>query len=293
VYQGYWANNPFIALASEQKFELPLNHPRLGVPIHPKLAVITGRMDQIVLHEGKVCVLERKSTSSDIAPDADYWQMLRKNEQVSIYALALRKILRHSEGWVDGYDFSGGYVPAQAVNGVMPRPGNTVYDVWRKPQIEPKNLTQEASAEFVQSGTYFGEVFGVCAAPIGFTVNGETAVVTPGKKEGTFAIRETVAMYGARLQSVMSEEPTRYFARREIARTVDEIAAYEREIFAVYTAMRAFEQESCYFSNPNHCKSPYPCEYIPVCYGPGAESVTNNSEPPAGFKRTHLPILKT
>ena len=294
VYLAYWQNNQYDVIATEQKFELPVTHPRVGMPLNPKLAVMTGRMDQLVLWDGKVCVLERKSTSQDIAPDAEYWQLLQKNEQVSIYALALRKIVRSSEGFVDGYDFSAGYAAATPHNGVMPRLGNTLYDVWRKPQIEPKKLTQEASAQFVADGMYFGEKFKVVneSEPDGpyFQINGVNAEVEPGKKGGTFAIRETVAMYGARLQVTMSEDPSRYFARREIARTDAEIAEFEKELFAVYTAMSIFEKEKCYYSNPNACKNPMRCPFIGVCFGFGADSVKAGGEAPAGYKFTNLTI---
>jgi hypothetical protein len=291
VYLAYWQNNPLQVVATEQKFELPLLHPRVGMPMNPKLAVLTGRMDQIVMHNGRVCVLERKSTSQDIAEGAEYWHLLRKNEQVSIYALALRKMVRTSEGWVDGYDFPSGYVAATQINGVMPKLGNTLYDVWRKPQIEPKKLTQEASAQFVADGAYFGEKFeNYQPAELEFTVNGERVVAEAGKKPGTFAIRETIAMYGARLQATMAEDPARYFQRQEIARTDAEIAEFEKELFAVYTAMSIFEREQCYFSNPHACKSPYPCSFIAVCYGAGADSVKARGEPPPGYKFTHLTV---
>ena len=269
VYQAYYAEQQLEVVATEQKFEIPLMHPRIGMPVNPKLAVVTGRMDSIVKFNSNLCVLERKSTSSDISEGAEYWNLLRKNEQVSIYALALRNMQEQFPG----------------------SQGNTLYDVWRKPQIEPKLLSEADYKKFWQTHQYCGQEFTVedsvkDGVQIAIFVNKESAEIKPLAKGLT--IRETSGMFAARLQETMTADPAKYFQRREIARTEQEIREFEKELFSVYTAMRIFGEESCYFSNPHSCKSPYPCEFIGVCYGVGAESVTADSEPPAGFRRLPL-----
>jgi len=269
VYIAYYAEQQLEVVATEQKFEIPLMHPRIGMPVNPKLAVITGRMDSIVKFNGNFCVLERKSTSSNISEGAEYWNLLRKNEQVLIYALALRNMQDKFPG----------------------SQGNTLYDVWRKPQIEPKLLSAADCLHFEHSKTYFRQEFTVENSVkdgeiIAIFVNKESAELKPLIKG--YTLRETPGMFAARLQETMTADPAKYFQRREIARTEQEIGEFERELFSVYTAVRIFGEESCYFSNPHSCKSPYPCEMIPICYGPGAESVTADSEPPAGFCRLPL-----
>jgi PD-(D/E)XK nuclease superfamily protein len=89
-YQGYWKDNQLEVIATEQKFEVPLMNPS-GLPVSTKSVVVTGRIDQTVMFNGHPCVLERKTTGSDITPGSEYWTLWRKNEQASIYAYAARQ----------------------------------------------------------------------------------------------------------------------------------------------------------------------------------------------------------
>lgn len=212
-YQEYWKDAPLRPIATEKKFELPLIHPRLGLPLSTKSVVVTGRMDQVIQQEDRICVLERKTTGSDIEPGAEYWTLLNKNEQVSIYAMALRRL----------DEFKG-------------NKGNTLYDVVRKPRHK----------------------------------------VSKG---------ETVEQYGERLREVISSEPGKYFQRKEIARTDQELDAFDKELFAVYTAIRATMEGGYWYENSHSCRSPFPCEFIPVCYGPGANNVCESQLIPSGFTR--------
>ena len=47
-----------------------------------------------VLADGRLALIEHKTTASDLAPDSDYWMRLRCNDQVYQYVLGARALLR-------------------------------------------------------------------------------------------------------------------------------------------------------------------------------------------------------
>lgn len=74
---------------------------------------VAGKIDGLaVLHDGRIALVEHKTTSEDIAPDSDYWVRLRFNPQLLQYVEAGRAL-----GW-----------PIETV----------IYDVTRKPMIRQK-----------------------------------------------------------------------------------------------------------------------------------------------------------
>ena len=110
--------------ATEHAFEIPIRHPITGRPTAQFMAA--GKIDKIVvLGDERTAVMEHKTTSSDISPTSDYWKRLQIEQQISMYVLAARE-----EGW--------------EVKTVL-------YDVIRKPTIEPKRipLVDENGAKIV------------------------------------------------------------------------------------------------------------------------------------------------
>ena len=95
--------------------------------------------------------------------------------------------------------------------------------------------------------------------------------------------KETPDEYGQRLLADIQERPTYYFARREIARTSTDLARFIGELGAIHKAVQLYRKHGCWFCNEKRCRDPYPCEYIPVCYGKGADAAV--LETPQGFKR--------
>lgn len=282
AYLWYYSGDGIETLAVEQEFVLPLHSPTVGLPLPMAEVVRIGKMDRIRRFEGNVGVQEYKSTTRSIDDGSDYWQKLRLDDQVSMYDLAFHDI------------------PASVLTdwGVQPDDilGVTLYDVWHKPTISRKDLTQGDTAAFVESGAYFGDTYAVevvtaedpdysYPTPIRVVIDGEEATFTLGKKG--WALRETVTMFGSRLMADIVARPEFYFRRRHVARTADERKRYRRELFNIYQAMRLFEKTGCWFQNPNQCQSPYPCDMIPICYGPThAEEVCDGKTTPTGFRRS-------
>lgn len=167
--------------------------------------------------------------------------------------------------------------------------GSTLYDVWHKPTIKPCMLTQAETKAFIESGEYCGQKFVVTYGATGIPhVDGYACEVEQGKKADAW--RENIPMFGARLLQNIYERPDFYYARREIARTADEIREFRGELFAIYQAQQAFSRHGFWFSNESACRATFPCSYIPICFGPGARSVCDGKTTPPGFKRIFVDL---
>lgn len=282
-YLWRWQNDPIEFLASEVPFNLPLHMPRSGMPISMDEVQRVGKIDHIIIKwDGAICALERKSTSRTIAPDSDYWERSAKDTQVSMYALAFKDMVeRDSAGDVKLLDAGGATWHIEEDT----RFGNTLYDVWHKPTIKPCMLTQKETREFIDSGKYNGQEFKVMVSVAcdKVFVNAVEAEIEQGKK--AIAIRETVEMYAARLLADIQERPDFYFQRKEIVRTDAELKEFRKELYGIYTAQRLYKENDCWFSNESACRATFKCQYVPICYGPGAASVCDGKTTPEGFKR--------
>jgi hypothetical protein len=285
-YLWYYTNDPVEFLASEVPFELPLHSPRTGLPLSTDEVLRVGKIDHVIRWQGMVGALERKSTSRSIDPASDYWDKSKKDTQVSMYALAFKDMV-NADPMRDPFGAD------------CDRFGTTLYDVWHKPTIKPKMLTQAETREFAwgeTKGRYCGQSFNVETVNQDDTpdlvarviVDGEQCEVEHGKKG--FAIRETVGMFGARLLADIYERPDFYFVRREIVRTDAEIQHFRKQLYAVYQSQRLMEKHGTWFENEQQCRATFPCPYIPICYGPGSTSVCDGKTTPPNFKRIFVDL---
>lgn len=275
-YRWHYIDDKFETIAEEIQFRLPVRNPQTGRAL-PNV-VLDGMIDKIVRSpNGIYYVEEHKSTAKPIDPDSLYWSHLNLDTQTKLYVFAARQL--QLAGELEPY----GIKPTDPlISGVR-------YDVWHKPQISPKKLTQAESKKFVADGEYMGEKFEVehtgLADPANgdntpvITVNGELSEVTIGAKEGTFAIRETPEMYGARLLKEIGENPEKYFARREISRTDSEMERFEYEIYNIYQTVRFMNKNNGWWTDEHQCEATFRCPYIPICY-----NNLDPNKPIEGFK---------
>ncbi len=78
-------------LAVEREFEVPLVNPKTGAA--SRTFVLAGKIDAIVrLPDGRIAVLEYKTTADDVSPASDFWLYHRCDPQISLYLLAARAI---------------------------------------------------------------------------------------------------------------------------------------------------------------------------------------------------------
>lgn len=261
-HRWLYASDPrFDVIGSEIKCVIPVINPETGRKM-PKTKFVL-KVDKLVRDRasGMVYVWERKSTSQSIT-DADYWDGLTQGDQVTGYIYGVR-VAQYS-----------GQLAKYGIRPSDPPVAGAFCDVWHKPDIGPKMLTQADTATFVQSGEYCGEKFKIDqgawphADPANLNhllVNGAPASVTPGKKEGTFAIRETPEMFGARLLLDIAERPEHYYAQREVSRTDKDLEAFQWHVYNLARQIRYVENNDLWCKNVKACKAGFYCEFIGLC----------------------------
>lgn len=259
-YLWYYQNDDIKTIAREIKFDLPLRNPETGRAL-PNVRRV-GKIDRIIERWGRLLVGEYKSTSKSLDSDSSFWERLGLDTQVSCYCAAVREIDLEDD---------------RPVAGVL-------YDAWHKPGIKPKKLTMADSRTFADTGLYYGQQFLVARLNVHqYKVDDVPTDIEPGKKEGTFALRETPEMYGARLLADIYERPEYYFARREIARTDAQIERHLGETYHLYKVARAMEKTGWWWLNESQCEATFRCSYTPICYH-GVDVFDGKTTPP-GFKR--------
>jgi len=129
---------------------------------------------------------------------------------------------------------------------------------------------------------YCGQEFGVIQGTGDWIhVNGIQAETEPGKKEGTFAIKETPEMYGARLLADIGERPEFYFRCVEMTRTDAEMESFEWELLNIYRSMQNMIKTDHWYHDEHQCQATFTCDYMPFCYNNIELSI---DEIPDGFK---------
>lgn len=261
-WQWHWQNDRVETIAREIPFDRQVNN------VYRRRGII----DRIIRRNALMSLGEYKSTSKPIDSGSLYWDRLKLDSQVTLYLIEVQ----HAQ--------LAGNLEAFGVSASDPLISGMLYDVWHKPTIRPKKLTQADSKKFVASGEYFGEEFEVEPGIIcqsdggfgGFEINGKTAEVIlgaepkPTKKNPDparpFAIRETPEMFGARLLADIREQPEKHFARRDIARTDGELSRASEEFYSLARVAHIMTKQNLWFLNENHCSATYQCAFHPICY---------------------------
>lgn len=93
---------------------------------------------------------------------------------------------------------------------------------------------------------------------------------------------ETPEEFAARVAAAIAENPSRFFARVEIARTDADIEEFRHELWSQAKALREAQLSDRWFRNPEACvnSSGYVCEYLPICHLRDLSART-----PEGFRR--------
>lgn len=236
LYAGHewrWQDEPLELVEAEHTFKVEFGG-----------YTFEGERDGILqTADGRRGVLERKTSGEDIGPTASYWDRLRLDTQVGLYALTMD-----------------------------PRPDFILYDVTRKPTINPKALTKadqkRLRAELEKDGTavYFQETFTAeqLANPL---------------EEG----RESLALYGARLTADIGDQPEKYFARRPIDRTKEDFDHLLEDLLAQVQLIEHAHEIGHMPRNPDSCRSFGLCDFF-------GHLCSNNVRPvpghvPDGFRR--------
>ena len=287
-YNWFYDQQPdqYTVVATEIEFEMPL-YDAVGNEIVG--VTVIGKIDQIVADEyGNLYVREFKSTSLTI--NDEYWDHLNLDPQVSIYVQAANWLMVNDmlldlkiNGESSGYSIDNSNAPIRRV----------LYNVWHKPKIGPKFITQKASKELVEGakynddsilmGKYCDQEFEVEILEHDedvILINDVQAIIEPGKKEGTYAIYETPDMFGARLLQDVVERPEFYFQQKELCRTPEQMVKFQQELFNIHAMMQYQLENKLWYTNDKQCSARFRCEYKSLCDN---GVVVDPENPPDGY----------
>jgi hypothetical protein len=224
-----------------------------------------GKIDGLGTQVDDLLVLwEAKSTAESVAPDSEYWNRLRYNTQIFQYVLAAREL-----GW---------------------NPEIVIYDVVRKPAIEPKGIPilDEDGCKIVQDAEG-NRVFKKDGKP---RESGDTA-------KGYFlqSRLETAEEFGERLVKDTLERPDFYFARREVPILEQDLESFKVHRLIVAKNILHYRSMEKKLSNPAdawiravskwNCQG---CAYSGFCL---QNIFIDPKQPPAGFHIQLNPELTT
>jgi len=127
-YHARWSNAGLRVLAVEIEFEAPLVNPDSLAA--SRTFRVAGKIDAIAEDaDGRIWIVEHKTSSDDIAAGSPYWQRLRLDAQISIYLDGARAI---------------GFEPA-----------GCLYDVIGKPGQKPLMATPVEARKYTKAGTLY------------------------------------------------------------------------------------------------------------------------------------------
>jgi hypothetical protein len=233
-YHARWADTDMEVLAVERQFATALLNPETGAP--SRTWRLGGKIDAVVRFEGRVLVMEHKTSSEDISAGSDYRQRLILDSQVSNYLVGARAL---------GFDVKG-----------------CLYDVIGKPGQRPSavpildidgvKMVHDSSGQRVR--TKDGKKWRESAS----AAEGYVLQTRP----------ETADEYLDRIASAVAADPDRYFQRFPVVRLADEEREAAFDVWQVGSQIRESRRLRAWPRNPGNCKSyGRTCAYLEVCLG--------------------------
>lgn len=234
-------------VATEQAFEIPIYNPSTGRKIKKTCA---GKIDKIIRVNGRLMLMEHKTTGDSIDIDSDFWRPLRLDFQISRYFHAAQRL----------------NYPVESV----------LYDVVHKPDIKPRKIPilDEHGLKVVLDADGNRVLL----------KNGKPRQSGDESQGWTLQQRrESSDEYGERLNNDIADRPQHYYARREISRMESDLAEFDADLYAVQMQIRDSLKYGRWPRNVRSCRNPFPCAYLKVCDHNFNESV------PEGFVRVDDP----
>lgn len=238
VYDELWRENwrGYQIVDVEREFAFPLLNPETEGT--SRSFSEAGKMDALLRRrsDGKLIVLEHKTTSDDVAPESNYWDRLRMDTQVSKY-------------------FLGAMQTGQDVGGV-------IYDVMGKPGQRQSQIPMrdEAGSKIVLdvNGNRVRTKDGKKWRETGDTEAGYVVQARP----------ETPGEFEARILEVLRENPFGFYAQKEISRLDSDILEYMSDAWQLSQQILYFRKQALWPRNPNACTAfNRTCEFFDLCSG--------------------------
>jgi hypothetical protein len=126
-YDLRWRGESAEVIAVEQEFSAPLVNPDTGAS--SRTYQIAGKIDAIVRIDGRVYIVEHKTTTMDIGAGSEYWKRLRIDGQVSMYYEGAASL---------GHEIEG-----------------CVYDVVQRPTLRPHKATAAEQRKYTKTGALY------------------------------------------------------------------------------------------------------------------------------------------
>jgi hypothetical protein len=276
-YDARWGGEPWEILAVEQEFQYELGG-----------YVIAGKVDVIVrdLRDGRVWIVEHKSTSLDTSPGSSYWQRLTLDTQISVYI---------DGGTVLGHDIAG------CIYDVLARPGHE-----RKlaTPIEKREYTQgrgcpkcggSAKPGAVEKGRGYYTVSLVtvehipcegCAAT-GWKLDKDGKPQMPRLHAKQRESDETEEEYAERIADEIGEDPDRFYRRGIVVRLEDQLPIMRQNLLDTIKVGELCAVVGLAPQNPDACNTfGSMCSYFSICSG--AASVDDEIRFPRGDAHPEL-----
>lgn len=228
LLQGYdarWHDADVEVLAVEVEFRTPLVNPLSGAA--SRTYELAGKLDALIRNtpDGRVYIVEHKTSGDDIGAGSHYWQRLQLDGQISTYYAGARAL---------------GYEPA-----------GCLYDVISKPRIAPRLATPSESRKYTKAGALYANqraedespdeyrerlVEAICAEPDRYYQRGLVVRLSDEEREAAYDAWSTArAMREAEVSGVHPRNP-------------DGCERYHRMCgyFAVCTGTASLEDPSLY-----------------------------------------------
>ena len=215
-------------VAVEQVFNLPLINPETGAP--SRIFALAGKLDRIVkLPDGRLAVLETKTTSDSLDDGSDYWNRLRLDSQISLYYYAARQL-----------NF--------AVECV-------IYDVLKKPDLRQSMATPPDKRKYTKQGALYAGQREVDETPDEFADRFSADMAA--RPEHYFARREI-----PRLQADIDEAQSEWWMQAQLLHDCARTGRWFRNTASCLMPYRCAYCELC-FNNVNVQES-LPSNFIRV-----------------------------
>lgn len=237
-YVAYWRSDDTVKWmweGVERSFRMPILNPDTG---RPSMRFCDGgKIDAIVFgqHDNRRYVVENKTTSADFSDPTEDYW-------------ARLEIDSQLSGYVLGSESIG--LPVDSC----------LYDVVRRPSVRPYKATPVEDRKYTATASKLKD--GTVRPAGSLYANQREADETP-------------AEFSGRISAMIAEDPTKWFARREVPRNEDQIRGWMRDTWVTIHQIRENQLAKRSPRNPDACFSREhgKCPFFDVCaYGASLES---------------------
>ena len=261
AYHYRWHAQPWEIIEVEVEFRYELAGYLIG-----------GKIDGIIrdTRDGRVWLLEHKTTGEDASAGGTYWSRLALDSQISIYV---------DGGTMLGHEIAG-----------------CIYDVLQRPKHEPKLATPVDARKFTigkgckicggnlqgkQGTARVGDRDCAVCKGTGWRLDEDGDPEAPRLHANQRDTDETIEEFGDRITDAIATEPDAFLIRGEVVRLDDELPGMRQDLLDTIKIERAAALLEVAPRNPDACaKYGRLCDFFGPCSG------TESIDDPVRFPRS-------